>query len=267
VHWSCTVTAHNLVGIKKYKIIIVLFVYSKNVLYICISQLKRKNMTQLVNSMVRGFGFTLGRRAADSVLNSSSNYSSREGTFGTKNQWKAIGFWALGFFVVGQLHSTGAGVFWFFLGIPINLGILKVISYFKQKKIENRLREIYMNKIPSLMKEVKSLPLTFGITDEIINDKTSFEDVELTYDSLERILSKYRPLMAKYDRDMVNKIGMGYYWIGMTEENLIDMKGQPTNLETKIKKDVDIKVYVYGNKQTGDILTFENGKLTEFTDR
>ena len=221
----------------------------------------------LINSMVRGFGFTLGRRAADSVLNSSSNYSSSEGSWATKDQWKSIGLWILGFFVVGQLHSTGAGIFWFFLGIPINLGIFKMISYFKQKKTNEGLREIYMNKIPSLMKEVKSLPLTFGITDEIINDKTSFEDVESTYDSLERILSKYGPLMAKYDRDMVNKIGMGYYWIGMTEENLIDMKGQPTNLETKIKKDVDIKVYVYGNKQTGDILTFENGTLTEFTDR
>ena len=224
-------------------------------------------MTQLVNSMVRGFGFTLGRRAADSVLNSSSNYSSREGTFGTKNQWKAIGFWALGFFVVGQLHSTGAGVFWFFLGIPINLGILKVISYFKQKKIENRLREIYMNKIPSLMEEVKSLPAQFLITNDIINDKTPFEDVESTYESLNSILNKYRPLVVKYDREMVGKIMMGYYWIGMSEENVIDMKGQPTNLETKIKKDIDIKVYVYGNKQTGDILTFENGILTEFTDR
>jgi hypothetical protein len=221
----------------------------------------------LVNSMVRGFGFTLGRRAANSVLNSSSNYSSSEGSWATKDQWKSIGLWVLGFFVVGQLHSTGAGVFWFFLGIPINLGVFKVISYFKQKKIEKGLRETYTNEIPSLMEEVKSLPLQFLITNDIINDKTPFEDVESTYEGLNRILNKYRPLVVKYDREMVNKIGMGNYWIGMTEDNLIDMKGQPTNLETKIKKDIDIKVYVYGNKQTGDILTFENGKLTEFTDR
>jgi len=221
----------------------------------------------LVNSMVRGFGFTLGRRAADSVLNSSSNHSTSGSTFSTKNQWISIGFWVLGFFVVGQLHSTGAGVFWFFLGIPINLGVIKVITYFKQKKIDKGLREIYCRQIPSLMEEVKALPLQFLITNDVINDKTPFEDVESTYESLTRIVNKYRPLVEKYDRDMVNKIGMGSYWIGMTEENLIDMKGQPTNLETKIKKDVDIKVYVYGNKQTGDILTFENGKLTEFTDR
>jgi hypothetical protein len=219
----------------------------------------------LVNSMVRGFGFTLGRRAADSFLDSSSNYSSS--TTSTKNQWIAIGFWIIGFFICYLINNLGVSVLWFFLGIPINLGVIKLINYFKEKKIQKRLREIYTSKIPSLMEEVKSLPLTFGITDEIINDKTSFEDVESTYDSLERILSKYRPLMVKYDRNMVNKIGMGYYWIGMTEENLIDMKGQPTNLETKIKKDVNIKVYVYGNKQTGDILTFENGILTEFTDR
>ena len=215
--------------------------------------------------MVRGFGFTLGRRAADSFLDSSSNYSSS--TTSTKNQWIAIGFWIIGFFICYLINNLGVSVLWFFLGIPINLGVIKLINYFKEKKIQKRLREIYTSKIPSLMEEVKSLPLTFGITDEIINDKTSFEDVESTYDSLERILSKYRPLMVKYDRNMVNKIGMGYYWIGMTEENLIDMKGQPTNLETKIKKDVNIKVYVYGNKQTGDILTFENGILTEFTDR
>ena len=109
----------------------------------------------LVNSMVRGFGFTLGRRAADSVLNSSSNYSTSGSTFSTKNQWISIGFWVLGFFVVGQLHSTGAGVFWFFLGIPINLGVIKVITYFKQKKIDKGLREIYCRQIPSLIEEVK----------------------------------------------------------------------------------------------------------------
>ena len=221
----------------------------------------------LINSMGRGFGFTLGRRAADSVLNSSSNYSSSEGSWATKDQWKSIGLWILGFFVVGQLHSTGAGIFWFFLGIPINLGIFKMISYFKQKKTNEGLREIYMNEIPSLMEEVKSLPAQFLITNDIINDKTPFEDVESTYEGLNRILNKYRPLVVKYDRDMVGKISMGYYWIGMSEENLIDMKGQPTNLETKIKKDNDIIVSVYGNKQTGDILTFENGILTEFTDR
>lgn len=221
----------------------------------------------LVNSMVRGFGFTLGRRAADSVLNSTYDNSSNGNTSSTKNQWIAIGFWVLGFFVVGQLHSTGAGIFWFFLGIPINLGILKLINYFKQKKIESGLREIYCKQIPSLMDEVKALPLQFLVTNDVVNDKTPFEDVESTYETLMRIVNKYRPLVKKYDRNMVNKIGMGSYWIGMTEENLIDMKGQPTNLETKIKKDVDIKVYVYGNKQTGDILTFENGILTEFTDR
>lgn len=219
----------------------------------------------LTNSIVRGFGFTLGRRAADSLLNSTYDNSSK--TTSSKNQWIAIGFWVLGFFVVGQLHSTGAGVFWFFLGIPINLGVIKIITYFKRKKIENVLREKYCNEIPALMNEVKSLPAQFMITDEVINDKTSFEDVESTYESLNRILNRYRPIVVKYNREMATKIIQGYYWIGMTEENLIDMKGQPTNLETKIKKDVDVKVYVYGNKQTGDILTFENGKLTEFTDR
>ena len=73
MQWSSTVTARNLVGIKKYKIIIILFVYSKNVLYICISQLKRKNMSNaLLNSMVRGFGFTLGKKAANVVTSTRS---------------------------------------------------------------------------------------------------------------------------------------------------------------------------------------------------
>jgi hypothetical protein len=225
-------------------------------------------MANLTSSIVRGFGFTIGRRAANSMLNSSpSNYTPSESSLTKGQQWKVFGLWVLGFFVVGQLHSTGAGVFWFLLGLPILIGVIKLINKSKIKKEQSILKENYLKEIPSLMSEVKSLPLQFGITNDVVSDNTSFEDVESTYEGLTGIVNKYRPLVAKYDRDMVNKIGMGYYWIGMNEENLIDMKGQPTNLESKIKKDVDIKVYVYGNKQTGDILTFENGKLTEFTDR
>jgi hypothetical protein len=225
-------------------------------------------MSNLSSSIVRGFGFTIGRRAANSILNSSpSNYTPSESLLTKGQQWKTFGFWVLGFFIVGQLHSTGVGVFWFLLGLPIVIGIFKLINKSKIKKEQNILKENYLKEIPSLMDEVKALPLQFLITNDVINDNTPFDDIESAYEGLTRIVNKYRPLVAKYDRDMVHKIGMGYYWIGMTEENLIDMKGQPTKLESKIKKDVSIKVYVYGNKQTGDILTFENGKLTEFTDR
>jgi hypothetical protein len=223
----------------------------------------------LTNSIVRGFGFTIGRRAANSMLNTSptSYQTTSKSTLTKGQQWLTIGLWIIGVVLVGQLHSVGYGASWFFLGIPAIVFIMKLINKSKTKKNENILKENYLRAIPSLMEEVKSLPLQFLVTNDVVNDKTPFEDVESTYDVLTTIVNKYRPLVAKYDRDMVNKIGMGYYWIGMTEENLIDMKGQPTNLESKIKKDVDIKVYVYGNKQTGDILTFENGKLTEFTDR
>jgi hypothetical protein len=227
----------------------------------------------LTNSIVRGFGFTIGSKAANSLTRPSTNRPTTnqviiKSSLPAKQQWKAIGIWILGIFVIGQLHNLFAGAFWFLLGLPISLSIFKMNNRVKIKKEENQMREIYCGEIPSLMEEVKGLPMTFGITEDIITDKTTFEDVKWTYETLNKILSENRPLMRKYDRDTVRKIGMGHYWIGMTEDNLIDMKGNPTKTESKVSKSgINSNTYIYGSKQTGDILKFENGILVSYTDR
>jgi hypothetical protein len=225
----------------------------------------------LTNSIVRGFGFTIGKRAANSLLNSSSYSSSSYDENPTKiTNWQvvfAIILWIPLFGVVTKMGSMGGGL-WFIFGLPICLMVFKIYNIRKVKAKQNEMAEFYLNEIPSLMEEVKALPLEFLITRDVINEDTPFEDIESAYEVLNRIVDKYRPLVAKYDREMVNKIGMGMYWVGMSEENLTDMKGYPTNVETKVDKSgITTKVYVYGNKQTGDILTFENGVLVTYTDR
>jgi len=81
----------------------------------------------------------------------------------------------------------------------------------------------------------------------------------------EHILDKYSETLSSDDLD---KILNGVYFIGMTEEMAIDsQRRQPDKVEFEVLKTKTKKVFVYGNKSSGDVLTFENGILTRFKDR
>ena len=51
------------------------------------------------------------------------------------------------------------------------------------------------------------------------------------------------------------------YWIGMTEEQLIDAKGQPDKIDLEQLKTKTKKIYIYGNKSSGDVFNFVDGVL------
>ena len=57
-------------------------------------------------------------------------------------------------------------------------------------------------------------------------------------------------------------------WLGMSKENLIDMKGQPTQIERDENSRTITDVLIYGtSKRSGDVFTFKNDILREFKDR
>lgn len=74
-------------------------------------------------------------------------------------------------------------------------------------------------------------------------------------------------LLSKYPEDEVVKIIKQEYWIGMTEEQLIESKGKPDKVELEQLKTKAKKVYIYGNKSSGDVFNFVDGLLERFKDR
>jgi len=71
-------------------------------------------------------------------------------------------------------------------------------------------------------------------------------------------------LQEKYGDDIGEKVFYKKPFIGMTEEMLIDSKGQPTNIEREEMKTKTKKIYIYGNKSSGDVFTFVNGECERF---
>lgn len=59
----------------------------------------------------------------------------------------------------------------------------------------------------------------------------------------------------------------GKYFIGMTEEMVKESFGEPTKIEVEALKSKTKHTYIYGNKNSGDVLVFENEKLVRFKDR
>ncbi len=74
-------------------------------------------------------------------------------------------------------------------------------------------------------------------------------------------------LKEKYGEELADKLIKGEYFIGMTEEQLIDSKGDPTKIEQEVMKTKTKMIYIYGNKNSGDVFTFVNGELERFMDR
>ena len=74
-------------------------------------------------------------------------------------------------------------------------------------------------------------------------------------------------LILKYGEVDALKVLEGQYWLGMTEQHLIDSLGQPTSIQKEILKTKEKVIYIYGKKTTGDVFTFVNGVLDSVKDR
>jgi hypothetical protein len=222
-------------------------------------------MSNLSKSFVRGFGATLGVFAAKGLLDIAKEPGYRIGGVSTRRQWYAIGAWAGITAILGFSFGVVPTVFFFFLGL-IPTFLFQVWAQSRENKklyIEER------NGLISRLEEISSLAKSEGIAFEL--DWSG----EVQNYHLERVLNtiteKFNTIMRlrkKYHGELLDKMIDGQIWLGMTKENLIDIKGQPSQIEKSENSKTLTEVFVYGtSKRSGDVFTFKNGSLSEFKDR
>lgn len=78
---------------------------------------------------------------------------------------------------------------------------------------------------------------------------------------------KEERLIAKYGKEIAERIIHQQFWVGMTPEQLIESKGTPDKIEKQILKTKTKELYVYGNKSSGDVFVIEDGEVVKITDR
>lgn len=91
----------------------------------------------------------------------------------------------------------------------------------------------------------------------------SIDNVRLIIKQVER----HKGLIDKYGEEIADRLVKHDYFLGMTEEQLLDCKGQPTKIEREEMKTKTKIIYIYGNKSSGDVFVFVNGVLERFKDR
>ena len=93
------------------------------------------------------------------------------------------------------------------------------------------------------------------------------EDVDSSDDPDDKTLSRAEELFLEYGPEVTKKILNEEVWINMTEEQLIESRGYPSDEEREITEHLEIKTLVYGNKISGSYFVLKNGKVTKITDR
>ncbi len=76
--------------------------------------------------------------------------------------------------------------------------------------------------------------------------------VEGELEKCKELLIKAKTLINKYGNEIGSKLINHEYWVGMTKEQLLDCKGEPTKVETQALKTKTKHIYIYGNKSSGD---------------
>lgn len=76
-----------------------------------------------------------------------------------------------------------------------------------------------------------------------------------------------KTLLQKYGEDIGSRLINHKYWIGMTEEQLLDCRGEPDKIEKQVLQTKTKQTYTYGNKSSGDYFVLENGVVVKFVDR
>jgi|LakMenEpi03Aug12_release.lakeMendotaPanAssembly.Ray.scaffolds.fasta_scaffold223663_1 hypothetical protein len=220
----------------------------------------------LTSSIVKGFGFTIGRRAANSVLDSKVLTSSG-GFMGmsTSEQWKLIGLWVFGIIAIGQINGV-ANFFFVILGwIPIAMFIKA-----RTRRKERNLSLSVIEKIESVVNESRTIGMRgFEEWEETKSSLVGNLYVANKYlDLSTKMLNIFKSTLSKYDLETTIKLCSGNPWIGMSKDHVLHMKGgEPDKREVETIKDKSIETFIYGNKYSGDVFKFEDGVLVSFKDR
>lgn len=128
----------------------------------------------------------------------------------------------------------------------------------EQEELENTLRELETAyKIGKINNELKEL-----LKKEIY--EKNYRTREIKY-----IVDKFMNLKNKYggDENTAFRLITHQYWIGMTEEQIIDSRGNPDKIEIEQLKTKTKKIFIYGTKNSGDYFVIENGVVVKIVDR
>lgn len=134
----------------------------------------------------------------------------------------------------------------------------KGLEHFRKDVIEFKTKYDLISSLFMYKERIKNF-------DEVVKQlsELTYSDVKNNVDRFKKQLS----LSEKYSDEIVSKIMDKEYFLGMLEEHLIAMRGEPTKVEREVLKTKTKDIYIYGNKSSGDIFVFVDGKLESFKDR
>jgi hypothetical protein len=151
------------------------------------------------------------------------------------------------------------------IAIVIVLILLSSSNSKKKKQIE----------IETAKSKVESALKTGEINEEqknILIEKIDFnsvwrQNIDEKIEAFKFIKKHQEALLQKYGEEIGSRLVNHQYWIGMTEEQLIECKGNPDKIEKQVLKTKTKLTYIYGNKSSGDYFVIENGEVVKFIDR
>jgi hypothetical protein len=142
------------------------------------------------------------------------------------------------------------------ISLVVSFIIYKFFIYFRLKntilKLRTELLEIN-SKDSILCIEVKNIQITEAYKNYLIDSIKTIKKLH----ELKNSLGSSQMALTIYNKQ---------YFIGMSTEMLILMRGLPTKTETE-KSTSEKLIFIYGNKSSGDIFYFTDNKLTKFKDR
>ena len=222
-------------------------------------------MSNLSKSFVRGFGATLGVFAAKEFLDSMGNPNYRMGRVSTRRQWYAIGSWIGITILIGFITGVAHAFLFLFLGLIPIFGFQMWAQKRENKKINLEERSILLSKIKEVSETAKKEGITFDLD---LNGNIQNYYLENMLDRMTDKLDRVTRFRKKYEGEILDRMVEGTIWLGMAKENLLDIKGVPSQIEKNENSRTITEVLIYGHsKRTGDVFTFKNDSLVEFKDR
>lgn len=142
----------------------------------------------------------------------------------------------------------------------------------EQEELERKLTQEQIDSIrnkidfPFALKEISENHRNFLLGK--LNSEWWIEyDFDKMIENCKSLLRHESLLTNKYGTEVAQKLIYQQYWIGMTQEQLLDCKGNPDKIEIEALKTKTKEIYIYGNKSSGDYFVFENKTVTKFVDR
>jgi len=228
-------------------------------------------MSTLTRSFVRGFGGALGFMAATGLVKSFSGNSYSPSTITNKQSWITLFFWFMTVGILGANFGVGYGV----LGLATGWIPTYLYFYLKNKKeayqLEQEFKDTYLSMYKQYVEHAKNNNISISVDVDNLNEhfeNSDSSEVRYEFEKFQKYVDTIVELREKkYDDEIISKVLKNEIWIGMDETLMEYSRGKATKVETQEMKTKLKRVYVYGNKTSGDTFTFDNGLLVSYKDK